>query len=319
MAWLRRLIGSEHLVLFLSALYFTALAPFTPGFAAPDNFANLLATLLPLFIVAVGQTVVLITGGIDLSVTSIIALTSVTGAAIMSGDAGWLAGSPLAVPAALLAMLLAGALVGACNGLAITRFKMPPFIVTLTSMMFFSGLAIWLTQSKNIGNLPAAFNALGGKTGLALLIAAGLGLAAHVMLDRSLWGRWLYAVGHNARAAFISGVPVDGVTLSAYVVSGACAALASVLYTGQAESGSPVLAQRLLLDIVGATVLGGTSLFGGRGKVLWTLGGVLFLKLLDNSLNLLGLSYFTIMMVKGAVILFAALMDTARSKVLATA
>ncbi|MEK7677189.1 MAG: ABC transporter permease [Verrucomicrobiota bacterium] len=309
------LLRSEYLVLLLSTIYFLAFAPFTPGFATPDNFANILATLLPLFMVAVGQTVVLITGGIDLSVTSIIALTSVTGAAAMSNDHGWLAGSPFAVPVGILLMLLVGALVGLLNGVAITRFRMPPFIVTLTAMMFFSGLAVWLTKSKNIGNLPAAFNALGGKTSLAFLVVAALAAAAHLMLSRSLWGRWLYAVGHNPRASLISGVPVSGVVVSAYVISGLLAAVAAVLYTGQAESGSPVLAQRLLLDIVGATVLGGTSLFGGKGKILWTLFGVLFLKLIDNSLNLLDLSYFSIMMVKGAVILFAALMDALKNKV----
>jgi ribose/xylose/arabinose/galactoside ABC-type transport system permease subunit len=213
-------------------------------------------------------------------------------------------------------MLLVGALVGLLNGIAIAQFRMPPFIVTLTSMMFFSGLAIWFTQSKNIGNLPAVFNALGGKTWLASLISAPLAGAAHVMLNRSLWGRWLYAVGHNPRTSLVSGVPVGGVIISAYVVSGLLAAVASVLYTGQAESGSPVLAQRLLLDIVGATVIGGTSPFGGKGKILWTLFGVLFLKLIDNSLNLLDLSHFTIMMVKGGVILFAALLDAARNRML---
>ena len=309
-----RLLRSEYLVLILSALYFLALLPFTPGFASTENLANILVTLLPLFVVAMGQTTVLVTGGIDLSVTSIIALTSVTGAAVMSGDHGWLAGSPLAVPVGILSMLVVGTLVGVFNGVAVTQLKMPPFIVTLTAMMFFSGFAIWLTKSKNIGNLPAAFNAIGGKTALAVAVTAMLGLGAHVMLSRSLRGRWLYAVGHNARAAFISGVPVSGVVLSAYVVSGVFAAAASVLYTGQAESGSPVLAQRLLLDVIGATVIGGTSLFGGRGKILWTLFGVLFLKLIDNSLNLLDLSYFTIMMVKGAVIMVAALMDTWKSQ-----
>lgn len=309
-----RLLQSEYLVLFLSALYYLALLPFTPGFGTRENAANLLATLLPLFIAAMGQTLVLITGGIDLSVTSTIALTSITGAAVMNADHGWLAGSPLAGPVAILAMLTVGAVVGLLNGMAVARLRMPPFIVTLTAMMFFSGLAVWLTQSRNIGNLPAAFNAIGGRTPLALAVTVALALAAHVMLGRSLWGRWLYAVGHNPRAALISGVPVGGVMVSAYVLCGLCAAVASVLYTGQAESGSPVLAQRLLLDIVGATVIGGTSLFGGRGKVLWTLFGVLFLKLMDNSLNLLDLSYFSIMMVKGGVILFAALMDAWRNR-----
>jgi ribose/xylose/arabinose/galactoside ABC-type transport system permease subunit len=309
-----RLLRSEYLVLLLSVVYFVALAPFTPGFTSRGNFANILATLLPLFIVAVGQTIVLITGGIDLSVTSIIGLASVTGAAVMNGDAGWLAGSPLAVPAAIAAMLLVGALIGLLNGAAITQFRMPPFIVTLTSMMFFSGLAVWLTKSKNTGSLPATFNAIGGVTGISFAVVALLAVAAHVLLSRSLWGRWLHAVGHNPRAAFISGVPVRGIIISAYVLSGILAAVASVLYTGQAESASPVLAQRLLLDIVGATVIGGTSLFGGKGKVLWTLFGVLFLKLIDNSLNLLDLSYFSIMMVKGGVILFAALMDALRNR-----
>lgn len=319
MVILKRLMLSEYLVLFLSVLYFVALAPFTPGFATFGNCGNLLATLLPLFVVAMGLTFVLITGGIDLSVTSIIALTSVAGAATMNSSTGWLAGSPLAIPVGIAAMLLIGGAVGLLNGMAIAKFRMPPFIVTLTTMMFVSGLAIWLTQSKNINHLPAAFNALGGKTWVAFFITTALAVAAHVMLSRSLWGRWLYAVGHNARAALISGVPVDGVTVSAYVASGVLAALASVIYTGQAETGSPVMGQRILLDIIGATVIGGTSLFGGKGKVLWTLFGVLFIKLMDNSLNLLDLSYFSIMMVKGGVILFAALMDSMRNQVLVTA
>lgn len=312
-----RVLRSEYLVLLLAGLYFVALAPFTPGFLEPANFTTLLITLLPLFLVAIGQTMVLITGGIDLSQTSVIALCSIAGAAVMSGDHQWLGGSPLALPLGLVAMALVGAAVGACNGLAVTRLAMPPFIVTLTSMMFFSGLAIWLTRSQNIGNLPAGFNALGSKLWLALPFAAVLAWLAHTVLSRSLPGRWLYATGHNSRAAHISGVPVKGVVTAAYIASGMFAAAGSVLYTAQAETGSPVLAQRLLLDVVGATVIGGTSLFGGKGRVLWTLWGVLFIKLMDNSLNLLDLSYFTIMMVKGAVILLAAFLDALRNKVLA--
>src|SRR5262245_36921559 len=308
----RRFCQSEHLVLWLSLGYFIVLAPFTPGFATTGNLANLLATLLPLFVAAVSQTLVLIPGGIDLSVTSVIALTSVAGSMVMSADNGWLAGHPLAVPAGITTMLLLGALVGLLNGTAVTRFGMPPFIVTLTSMTFFSGLAIWLTRSKNISGLPGSFTALGSKTWVAFLIAASLAGAAQWMLSQSIFGRWLYAVGHNAKTSLVSGVPVNGVKIASYICSGLCAAAASVLYTGQAETGSPVLGQRILLDILGATVLGGTSLFGGKGKILWTLFGVLFLKLIDNSLNLLNLSLFTITMAKGGVILFAALMDALR-------
>ena len=311
---LARALHSEYLVLILAAVYYLALLPFTPRFADRGNLANVLATLLPLFVVAIGQTLVLITGGIDLSVTSIMALASVVGAQAMNGENGWLAGSIWATPVGLLLMLLTGALVGLLNGAAVTGFRMPPFIVTLTSMMFFSGLAVWLTQSRTIYGLPPSFNALGGQTALALVITALAALAAHVMLGRSLWGRWVYAVGHNARAAAVSGVPVRAATISVYVVSGVAAALAAILYTGQAETGSPVLGQRLLLDIIAATVIGGTSLFGGRGKVLWTLFGVLFIKLIDNSLNLLNLSLFAITLVKGGVILLAALLDALRNR-----
>jgi ribose transport system permease protein len=288
------------------------MAPLAPGFLSGENLINVVVSLLPLFLVAVGQTFVLITGGIDLSVTSVIALTSVVGASVMNAETGWLAGNPIAAPAAVAAMLLIGISVGVLNGLAIVRLRMPAFIVTLTGMMFFSGLAIWFTHSKNIGGLPAAFLELGGNPVVALVIAGLVGAVAHVMLTRSLFGRWLFSVGHNPRAAHISGVPTEVVVVAAYAICGFCAALASVLYTGQAETGSPVLGQRVLLDVIGATILGGTSLFGGKGKVLWTLCGVVFLKLVDNSLNLLNLSLFTITMVKGGVILLAALLDVTR-------
>jgi ribose transport system permease protein len=294
--------------------YFLVLLPFTPGLASPTNLENLLLTLLPLFVVAIGQTIVLITGGIDLSVCSTMALASVFGAMAMNGENGWFAGNPLAVPLGMVVMLAAGLLVGAGNGLAVAWLRLPPFIVTLTTMMFVSGFAIWLTNSNTINGLPTAFNSLGGKLALALPLALGLGALAQWGLSRSLYGRWLYAVGSNARTALVSGVPVAGVTAGAYVASGAFAAVAAMLYTGQAETGSPVLGQRLLLDVIAATVIGGTSLFGGRGKVLWTLFGVLFIKLIDNSLNLLSLSLAAITMVKGGVILFAAFLDALRTR-----
>lgn len=314
----RRLLLSEYLVLLLCGVLFAVFAPITPGFASGHNMANIAGNMLPLLVVAVGQTLVLIAGGIELSVTSTIALSSVVGAFVMNGDDGWLRGSPLAAPAGVAAMLGVGAAVGAGNGLAVTRLRMPAFIVTLTSMMFLSGLAVWLTKSQPIYNLPPAFTRLGSTLGWTLLIAGGLALAVHLALTRLVFGKWLHAVGHNARTAHVSGVPVNGVLIAAYVACGVLAACASVLYTGRLETGSPVLGQRILLDVIGATVIGGTSLFGGKGKVIWTFFGVLFLTLLDNALNLLGLSYFAIMMAKGGVIVLAAVLDAARSRWLAT-
>jgi ribose/xylose/arabinose/galactoside ABC-type transport system permease subunit len=310
---LRNPLRSEYAVFFLSAVYFLACSAFVPDFASTENVGNICANLLPLLLVAIGQTFVLIAGGIDLSVTATIALSSVSGALVMSGDNGWLAGSLWALPVGLATMLLMGALVGWLNGAAITQFKMPAFIVTLTTMMFFGGLAVWLTQSKTIYNLPPSFNAIGKGALASVSVTMLLAIAAHFALDRTLFGRWLYAVGYNARTAEVSGVPLSQTITLAYVVCGVCAAIASVLYTGRMETGSPVMGQRILLDVIGATVIGGTSLFGGKGKVLWTIGGVLFITLIDNSLNLLNLSHFTIMMVKGGVILLAALFDRLRS------
>jgi ribose/xylose/arabinose/galactoside ABC-type transport system permease subunit len=300
---------SDYLVLGLTVLLFGGFLPFTPGLASVENLLNILSYLLPLLIVAIGLTLVMITGGIDLSVTSIIALTSVVGARLMAEQT-----SASALVLGLAAMLALGAGLGALNGAVITLLRLPPFIVTLASMMFLSGFAVWFTHSKNIYNLPASFLLLGKQLPVTLAITAALALVAHLVLRRTVFGRWLYATGQNATAAHISGVPVRSVVFSAYVCSGLCAALASVILTGRLETGSPVLGREMLLDIIGATVVGGTSLFGGKGKVAWTLFGVLFLTMLDNALNLLNLSHFFITMVKGAVILLAAVLDATRRR-----
>lgn len=318
---LKRIFFSEYLVFYLTVAYFIAIWPGTPGLASPRNMANIFSNMLPLLVVALGQTFVLITAGIDLSVTSTIALASIAGASIMTTDGGLLAGSAWAVPAAIAAMIATGALVGLFNGTAIARFQMPPFIVTLTTMMFVSGFAIWVTQSEKIAQLPGAYVAIGagGILGIpyAVLIAVVLGIFAHVLLSRSLLGRWIYAIGHNVKAAAISGVPVRLTITATYVLCGVFAAVASILYTARLETGDPEMGRHALLDIIGATVIGGTSLFGGKGKVLWTVFGVLFITVIGNSLDMRGYSHFTIIIVKGAVILLAALIDALRNRILA--
>ncbi len=313
------IVGSEYFVLFLCLAVFLAFAPFTPGFASRGNVANVLVACLPLLVLATGQTLVLITAGIDLSVTAVIGLGSVVGSLVMGGDAGWLRGSPLATPMAVAAMLGTGALVGCLNGLCIAWLRMPAFMVTLTSMMFCSGLAVWLARqavhAESIYNLPPAFLALGHPGGLGALLVALAVLVAHLLLTRTLVGRWFYAVGHNPRASLVSGVPVAGVIVGAYVLSGLFASMASILLTARLETGSPNHGKTLLLDVIGAAVIGGTSLFGGKGRVLWSVYGVLFLTLLGNGLNLVNVSDFLITIIKGGVILIAALLDVWRSRI----
>ena len=337
----RHILLSENFVLYLSILYFLVLL-FVPKIAWMQNLKNIRSNMWPLFALVIGQMFVLILGGIDLSQGSIVAITSVIGGIFMtskldpavfeksplwglvlSENGGLLAGSPWAVGAAVAAMLFVGSLIGLLNGTAIAKFKMPPFMVTLVSMIFFDGLAIYLTSSENIGNLPAAFIAIGkgqiGFVSYSFLVALGLGVVAHIILSRTLLGRWFFAVGKNISTSVTSGVPAGRVTILAYVFSGFCAAAGSVLYSARLEYGRPTVGADLLLDIIGAAVIGGISLFGGKGKVLWALFGVLFFALLSNLLNVLNRSFFTVQIIKGSIILAAALIDVTRTRILARA
>ncbi len=312
-----RLLFSEYLLLYLIAAYLVVAAGFIPGLLSAGNLRSVLSNLLPLLVVSIAQGFVLITAGIDLSVTAVFACSSVVGGLIMSADGGWLSHSPWSVPVGLAAMLLVGAIIGFLNGLSITLFKMPPFVVTLSTTTFFSGVAVWITRSRNIYELPKQIVVIGkGSIGFvpyALLLTALLAGIAHFILNETVIGRWLYWVGQNSRAALISGIPVNWTIICAYVVSGLCAAVAAILLTGRLETASPIIGQRLLLDTVAAPVIGGVSLFGGRGKVHWIIFGALFVTFMDNGLNLLGLSYFVIMMAKGALVLLAALLDVRRT------
>lgn len=322
--FLRRLLTSEYLVLLLTALYVLCLWPFAPEIVSAQTALEVIMAMLPLLLLAIGQTFVLIVAGIDLSITSTMAFSSVVAAALMTGDGGYLAGSPLAVPAALVAFLLIGLAVGYANGLCVVRFGMPSFMVTLVAQTFLSGAAIWFTSlhstSVSIGDLPAAFSVIGrgGVAGIpyALLLCLVVAFAAHWLLGRTTLGRWLYAVGNNPRAATVSGVPTGRVIIIAFVLAGLCAALASIVYTSRLETGTPVLGQRVLLDVIGAAVIGGVSLFGGRGKISWVILGVLFLSVVDKGLQLLGLSQSIVFAVKGGVILLAAIIDALRSRIL---
>lgn len=324
-SWLRRVLLSEYLVLLLTGLYVLVMVPLVPEIVAADTWRDIMGAMVPLLIVATGQAFVLIVAGIDLSATSNLAISSVLAAAVMTLDGGPFAAAPgwLAIVAGVLTFVAVGGALGALNGACTTKFNMPPFIVTLTTMMFFSGLAIWVTtlltsDGSSIGNLPAGFAFLGqGRiAGLpfSLLIALFVCVGAHVVLSRTLYGRWLFAIGVNPRAAEVSGVPVRKVVFWAYVICGLCAGIAAVVYTARLETGTPVLGQRILLDVVGAAVIGGVSLFGGKGKVIWVVFGALFLTVVDKGLSLLGLSLASMFAIKGGVILAAAIADAQRQR-----
>ena len=336
----RRGLLSESFVLYLSLVYFAILCLFMPYIASGRNLANISSNMWPLFALVLGQMFVLILGGIDLSQTSIMAVTSVLGGMLMTtrldpalfeksplwglllcAEGSPVSGTALAVPIGILVMLAVGALIGFLNGLAVAKFRMPAFMVTLVSMMFFSGLAIYLTKSENIMYLPKGYTAIGsgaiGPVPYSFFVVLLLAGAAHVVLRHTVLGRWFFAVGKSVRTAMVSGVPTDRVIILGYVFSGFCAAVASILYSARLEGGRPTLGQNLLLDVIGAAVIGGISLFGGKGNVLWALFGVLFFVLLSNSLSMLALPFYVEPVIKGWVILMAALLDVARTRLLA--
>lgn len=293
---------------------FVVSAGVTPGLMSRGNLVNVLSVAAPLLIVALGQMLVMISGGIDLSITATLAMASVCGSWLISDDGGWLAGAPWAALAACFIMPVVGACIGLGNGVCVAYLRMPPFIATLTSMMFLYGIANWATHSKNIGSLPESFIWLGTRPFAIAALALVLAAAAAFFLASTKYGRWLYALGQREQTALVSGVPVRVVQCGAYFLAGFMAGTAAIIYTAQLETGSPVLGKNLLLDVIGAVVIGGTSLFGGKGKVSWTLGGVLFIALLDNVLNLQNLSHFAVGMCKGVMILFAALLDSLRHR-----
>jgi ribose/xylose/arabinose/galactoside ABC-type transport system permease subunit/ABC-type sugar transport system substrate-binding protein len=282
---------------------------------------DVLLAMLPLATLVAGQMLVLLIGQIDLSMTAVMAAGSIVSAAVMTRYASGL-GGPGETALGILSFLGIGLAIGIFNGICHAILRVPSFIATLAVMMAGSGAAVWyastVSDTISIGGLPLAFRFIGYGAAWGIPVALVLSGAAlvivHFVLSRTVAGRWVYALGHNREAARISGVPVRTVTVGVFAASGLCAGVAALIYTSRIETGLPTLGENMLLDIVGAAVIGGVSLFGGRGNIWMVLAGVAFLSVLDKSLQLLGLSLFMVLAVKGCAILVAAMWDAARMR-----
>jgi ribose/xylose/arabinose/galactoside ABC-type transport system permease subunit len=287
---------------------------FVPRFANPVNLANMLVQCADLIILACGMTFVFMNGGIDFSVTAVLSLGSVTGAAIMRHGGG----SPASVAAALAAMLGLGLGIGALNGLMVTRLRMPSFIATMASQLIFTGVALWYTQSSTIGDLPRSFLWLGRGTVLGvqapILVMAAVVASSAYVLHRTVFGRNVFAVGTNHRTSLISGIPVRRTIFSLFLLSGGLASVAAVVMTSRSGAGMPGLGKGMLMDIVGAVVIGGTAVTGGKGSILGTATGAALIIALNNSLNLLGIEWYVINALKGAMITLVALLGVVQAR-----
>jgi ribose transport system permease protein len=290
-----------------------------PNFLKTDNLRNIANQIAVIAIVAIGMTVVIITGGIDLSVGSLIALSAVVTARLIRDLAGAESATPLGMTLAGLGGVLVGGASGVFSGMMVTLFRVPPFIVTLAVMLVASGLAYILADGQSINQVPDAFIWLGRGADLpgvpnAVALMLILYLMAHVMMSRMVIGRHLYAVGGNPEAARLSGLPVRRILVFAYALCGALAGLGGVVMASQLKSGSPTYGQMYELYVIAAVVVGGTSLAGGQGKVFGTLVGALIIAVIQNGMNLRGVESYTQKIVLGLVILGAVLVDRARRR-----
>ncbi len=288
-----------------------------PNFLKTENLLNIANQIAIIAIIAIGMTMVIITGGIDLSVGSLLALSAVLAARFIRDFAGGVnASAGGMVLACLLAVVLSG-VVGAFSGFMITRFRIPPFIVTLAMMLVGSGLAYTLADGQSIYQLPDSFIWLGRNADLfsmpnAVVLMLILYAMAHVLMSRMKLGRYLYSVGGNSEAARLSGVPVQRVLMFAYIASALLAGLGGVIMASQLKSGSATYGNMYELYVIAAVVVGGTSLSGGEGKMLGTLIGAFTIAVIQNGMNLTNVESYTQKVVLGLVILGAVLVDRLR-------
>ncbi len=280
------------LILALVVVAMTALSPY---FLTERNITNLGFQTSIVAVLALGQLLVILTRGIDLSVGAVVALGGVLGGMVAGGSAGGSASSHGAL--VLVTMVACGAGVGLVNGtILIAGRVMNPFIVTLGMLSIVRGSALVLSDAQTTTGMPEAVQTMGtgliGPLPVPAVLVAGLALVAWVMLTRTQWGRWIYAVGGDPDAARRVGIPVDRVLLSVYILCGAAAGIAAVLVAGRTNAGSPTAGQLLELDAITAVVIGGASFFGGRGSVFNVIAGALIIGVIRNGLNLLDVTPF---------------------------
>lgn len=277
----------------------------TPSFLTVANITNVFTQVSVNAIIAVGMTFVILTGGIDLSVGSTLAISGAIAASVIKSTGN--------VFLAIIAASIVGILVGFVNGFLIAKGKLQAFIATLATMTIFRGLTLVFTNGTPISKLPESFlnigNAKLGFIPIPVLITVVVAAISIYVLSQTRFGRYLYALGGNEESAKLSGINTDKIKMLTYVVSGFVSAIAGVIITSRIGSASPNAGTGFELDAIAAVVIGGTSLAGGEGKISGTIIGALIIGILNNGLNLMNVSPFYQSIVKGLVILIAVLLD----------
>jgi ribose/xylose/arabinose/galactoside ABC-type transport system permease subunit len=294
----------QAVVIWLVVLLLVVVASvLSPAFLRTRNLLNILRQAATLGIISVGQTLVVLSGGADLSQATVMTLSAVVAFKYLGGSDAMIA------PVILLCLALGG-LVGAGNGIMVSTVKVPPFLMTLGTRTIVFGLALMFTKGAPQGHTTPLFRAVLGQTYVLgipgqVLIWAGVVLLGWVVLTKTVFGRELYAVGGNIRAARLAGVQTHRVLILAYVLSGALAALGGLVLGARSGNADNVMGNGYELNAIAAVVIGGTSFAGGRGGVMGTVGGVLMMTVLQNVLNILGVSPYAYLIAMGIVIIAA--------------
>ncbi|WP_425806731.1 ABC transporter permease [Desulfitobacterium sp. Sab5] len=296
------LLGLILLVVILSII--------SSNFLSISNIFNVLRQVSINALIAFGMTFVILTGGIDLSVGSIVALSSALAAGMMA--------SGMNSGIAILAGILSGAAMGTVNGIIISRGKVAPFIATLATMTIFRGLTLVYTQGKPITGFPESFGMIGRgylfEIPMPVIWVLIAFVVLYVILKFTTFGRHVFALGGNEEATRLSGISTSQVKTLVYTISGLLAAVSGIILTSRLNSAQPTAGTSYELDAIAAVVIGGTSLSGGKGWIVGTLVGAMIIGILDNGLNLMNVSSFYQQVVKGAVILLAVLLDRSKNK-----
>jgi len=279
---------------------------FSDNFFSSDNLINILRQMATIGIVAVGMTFVILTGGMDLSVGSILALSGVvTGYSMVTLE--------LSIFISILLGMIAGIIVGLANGVVINFFSIPAFVTTLASMQIFLGVSLIITGGMPIFGFPKAFDFWGkgyiGPIPVPVIIMTLTMLAGWIVLNKTKYGRYLYAIGGNTEAARLSGIKIKKNLIITYVLSGFFASVASVIALSRLSSAQPKVGLEFGLDVITAVVLGGVSITGGEGKMSGVIFGVLIIGVLSNGLIMLQVQEYYQYVIKGLVLLLAVGMD----------
>lgn len=305
-------IGMALLVI---CIFFTVT---TPQFASSLNVTNIFVQISINTVISVGMTFVILLGGIDLSVGSVLALATIVAGKIITFQAlpVW-----LAIILATISGIIVGALCGLFNGFVSVHWKIHSFVVTLGMLNIARGAALQVSNSRTIFSFPDVFNNFGTKTILGIpvifLMAFTLVIIGTFILSKSVFGRLIYAIGNNEEAVRLSGHNAALYKISAYVICGATVGIAAIMYMLRLNIASPILGVGFELNAIAAVVIGGTSLSGGKGSLVGTFLGACIMGVLNNGLLLIGMGDFARQMVTGFIIVVAVVIDTYRAKFLA--